>query len=53
MRCMAIVTEEYLKEEAGRYGDAGPRPQVVWPNGVLAFNRRWVVCATYNALAPK
>lgn len=36
MRCMAIVTEEHLKEEAERYGDAGPRPQVVWPNGVLA-----------------
>ena len=25
-----------LEQEAGRYGMAGSRPQVVWPNGVLA-----------------
>jgi len=31
-----ILTEELLAREAARYGDAGPRPQVVWPNGVLA-----------------
>ncbi len=36
LRCMAIVTEETLKQEAQRYGAAGPKPQVVWPNGVLA-----------------
>jgi molybdopterin/thiamine biosynthesis adenylyltransferase len=36
LRCMAIVTEENLKREAEVYGAAGPRPQVVWPNGVLA-----------------
>ena len=29
-------SEKGLKEEAQRYGDAGPQPQVVWPNGVLA-----------------
>lgn len=22
--------------EAALYGDAGPRPQVIWPNGILA-----------------
>jgi molybdopterin-synthase adenylyltransferase len=33
---MAIVSEKNLKEEAEQYGDAGPQPQVVWPNGVLA-----------------
>lgn len=36
MRCMGFLRDQLLEEEAGRYGDAGPRPQVVWPNGVLA-----------------
>ncbi len=33
---MAIVSEKNLKDEAEQYGDAGPQPQVVWSNGVLA-----------------
>jgi molybdopterin-synthase adenylyltransferase len=36
LRCMGIVTDDALAEEAKRYGAAGGRPQVVWPNGVLA-----------------
>lgn len=36
LRCMAIVSEKDLKAEAEQYGDAGPQPQVVWPNGTLA-----------------
>jgi len=36
LRCLQLVTEERLKAEAQRYGVAGSRPQVVWPNGVLA-----------------
>lgn len=36
MRCMGFLTDDLLAAEAGRYGAAGPRPQVVWPNGVLA-----------------
>jgi len=36
MRCMGFLTEAKLAEEAARYGGAGARPQVVWPNGVLA-----------------
>lgn len=36
LRCCNFITEERLAEEAKNYGDAGPRPQVVWPNGVLA-----------------
>lgn len=36
LRCLQLVTDERLKAEAQRYGDAGSRPQVVWPNGVLA-----------------
>lgn len=36
MRCMGFLTEEKLAQEAGRYGNAGGRPQVIWPNGVLA-----------------
>jgi hypothetical protein len=36
MRCLGFLSETAMKSEAGRYGDAGDRPQVVWPNGVLA-----------------
>ena len=36
LRCLQLVTEERLKAEAQRYGVAGSRPQVIWPNGVLA-----------------
>lgn len=36
LRCLQLVTEERLKDEAQRYGAAGSRPQVVWPNGLLA-----------------
>src|SRR6185437_11827500 len=36
LRCLGIVTEEALEEEGRTYGDAGSKPQVVWPNGVLA-----------------
>ncbi len=36
MRCMGFLTEEKLAAEAALYGNAGSRPQVVWPNGVLA-----------------
>lgn len=36
MTCMGFLTLEKLAAEARRYGNAGSRPQVVWPNGVLA-----------------
>lgn len=36
LRCLHIVTEKSLAAEAANYGAAGSRPQVVWPNGVLA-----------------
>ncbi|HEV8329193.1 MAG TPA: ThiF family adenylyltransferase [Nitrospiraceae bacterium] len=36
MKCMGVLTEERISQEAQRYGDAGDRPQVIWPNGVLA-----------------
>jgi molybdopterin-synthase adenylyltransferase len=36
MTCLGFLTEEKLGVEAARYGNAGARPQVVWPNGVLA-----------------
>jgi len=36
LRCMGLVTEEALAQEARNYGAAGGRPQVVWPNGILA-----------------
>jgi molybdopterin/thiamine biosynthesis adenylyltransferase len=36
LRCMGLVTDEALAQEARNYGAAGGKPQVVWPNGVLA-----------------
>ena len=36
LRCLDFLREETLDLEAGHYGDAGNRPQVIWPNGVLA-----------------
>lgn len=36
MRCMKFITEENLTKEAAKYGNIGGRPQVIWPNGVLA-----------------
>lgn len=36
MRCMGFLTDELLTAEVQNYGAAGGRPQVVWPNGVLA-----------------
>ena len=36
LTCMGFLNETTLAQEAARYGAAGPRPQVVWPNGVLA-----------------
>jgi hypothetical protein len=36
LQCLGIVTESLLKEEAQNYGDAGSKPQVVWPNGLLS-----------------
>lgn len=34
--CLGILNQKRLQQEAGQYGKAGSRPQVVWPNGVLA-----------------
>ena len=36
LRCCGVITDDRLRQEAKRYGAAGGRPQVVWPNGVLA-----------------
>jgi hypothetical protein len=36
LRCLGVVTEEALDEEGRNYGAAGGKPQVVWPNGLLA-----------------
>lgn len=34
--CLGILDEESMVNEAQAYGAAGPRQQVIWPNGVLA-----------------
>jgi len=36
LRCLGVITEDALEEEARNYGAAGGKPQVIWPNGVLA-----------------
>ena len=36
MLCIGFINERTLAREGERYSDAGPRPQVIWPNGVLA-----------------
>lgn len=36
MNCLGFITEGKLAIEAAKYGNVGGRPQVVWPNGVLA-----------------
>jgi molybdopterin/thiamine biosynthesis adenylyltransferase len=36
MRCLGLINEAALAREAALYGAAGAKPQVVWPNGVLA-----------------
>lgn len=36
MTCMGFITEKKLSIEAAKYGKVGGRPQVVWPNGILA-----------------
>lgn len=36
MRCMGFITDANINAEAANYGQVGGRPQVIWPNGVLA-----------------
>jgi molybdopterin-synthase adenylyltransferase len=36
MFCMNFLNDQTLAQEANRYGAAGPRPQVVWPNSIVA-----------------
>jgi len=36
LHCMNVLRPELIAQEAAQYGAAGPRPQVVWSNGVLA-----------------
>ncbi len=36
MRCFNFLRPELLEQEAQDYGQAGGRPQVIWPNGALA-----------------
>jgi hypothetical protein len=35
MSCLGFLTDAKLAREAEQYGAAGPRPQVVWANGML------------------
>lgn len=36
MHCLGFLNEGKLTKEASKYGKAGHRPQVVWPNGILS-----------------
>jgi hypothetical protein len=36
LHCMNVLRPDLIAQKAAQYGVAGNRPQVVWPNGVLA-----------------
>ena len=36
LKCLRFLNDGALAQEARQYGEAGPRPQVVWANGTLA-----------------
>lgn len=36
MRCLGLINDAAIGNEQKQYGAAGGKPQVVWPNGVLA-----------------
>ena len=36
MTCVGILNDRVLGQEAAQYGAAGIRPQVIWPNAILA-----------------
>jgi hypothetical protein len=36
MWCFGYLTDAKLEEEDKKYRDAGERPQVIWPNGILS-----------------
>lgn len=36
LHCMNVLRSDLLLREANQYGAAGSRPQVVWPNAILA-----------------
>jgi hypothetical protein len=36
MTCLGFLSPARLAAEAAKYGNTGGRPQVIWPNGVLA-----------------
>lgn len=43
MSCLGFLTEAKAAREAEQYGAAGPRPQVVWANGLLASSAVGIV----------
>jgi molybdopterin-synthase adenylyltransferase len=36
LRCVGMISNDKLTQEAKMYGDVGPRAQVIWPNALLA-----------------
>lgn len=56
LRCMGLVTDEALAQEARNYGAAGGKPQVVWPNGLLASTAvglfTQLICPWHNGTRP-
>src|SRR5713101_5148552 len=36
LHCMNVLRDDLIAQEVAAYGAAGHRPQVIWPNGVLA-----------------
>lgn len=53
LRCLGIVTDAALETEARAYGAADGRPQVVWPNGVLASSAVGLVVQLLTPWSPQ
>lgn len=53
LRCCGFLTDALLEREAQAYGAAGGRPQVVWPNGVLASTAVGLVIQQITPWFPK
>ena len=52
LRCCGLISDELLQREANEYGAAGARPQVVWPNGILASTAMGIITQLVTPWSP-
>lgn len=48
MTCFNLLRDDLLAQESIEYGAAGPRQQVIWPNGVLASSAVGLVVSLFT-----